>query len=202
MPTVQRIAPSHECPLCPRLAEFRHVNRDKFPNWFNAPVPSFGGNSAFLLIVGLAPGLRGANRTGRPFTGDFAGDILYAALGKYGFAEGNYLADPQDGFRLINARVCNAVRCVPPENKPRPDEVATCRTFLAGELSGLGGLRVVLTLGRIAHESTVRALGMKLKDAPFAHGRVHAVSAAVQVVSSYHTSRLQRPNGYPEPSHV
>lgn len=145
--------------------------------------------------MGLAPGLRGANRTGRPFTGDFAGDVLYAALVAHGLAAGTYRADPLDGFRLIDTRVVNAVRCVPPENKPTAAEVAICRTFLVDQLSMAPRPRVVLVLGRVAHESTVRAFGLKLSSLPFRHGGVHRIDARTQLVSSYHTSRYNVQTG-------
>jgi uracil-DNA glycosylase family 4 len=161
----------------------------RFPGWHHAPVPSFGQADARVLIVGLAPGLRGANRTGRPFTGDFAGDVLYAALAAHGLARGTYQADPADGFTLVDTRVTNAARCVPPENKPTPAEVTTCRRFLRDELLAAPRPRVVLTLGRIAHESAVRAFGRKLRELPFGHGLVQPVDDVTSLVSSYHTSR-------------
>ena len=151
--------PAHDCPDCPRLASFRAANRAAYPDWWNAPVPSFGEADARLIVVGLAPGLRGANRTGRPFTGDFAGDLLYGTLTEFGFARGAYAARPDDGLTLVDCRIANAVHCVPPENKPTPAEIKTCRYFLASELSGLPRLRAVVALGRIAHDSIVIALG-------------------------------------------
>jgi uracil-DNA glycosylase family 4 len=177
------------------LAAFRAANRDRFPGWHHAPVPSFGPDDARVLVVGLAPGLRGANRTGRPFTGDFAGDILYAALLAHGLAKGTYRADPDDGFQLLDVRVTNSARCVPPENKPTPAEVATCRVFLVDELMVPPRPRVILTLGRIAHDSTVRALGRKPSEIPFHHGAVHRLDEATQLVSSYHTSRYNVQTG-------
>jgi uracil-DNA glycosylase family 4 len=158
-------------------------------------VPSFGPVDARVLVVGLAPGLRGANRTGRPFTGDFAGEVLYAALAKYGLGEGIYRADPADGFCLVDGRVTNAVRCVPPENKPLPAEVLTCRSFLVDELAKPPRPRVVLSLGRIAHDSTVRALGRKPSELKFGHGAVHAIDSTTWLVSSYHTSRYNIQTG-------
>ena len=155
-----------------------------------------------MLVVGLAPGLRGANRTGRPFTGDFAGDVLYAALASHGLASGTYRADPDDGFVLIDTRVTNAARCVPPENKPTPAEVATCRRFLQDELLGEPRPRVILTLGRIAHESVVRAFGRKLRELPFGHGLVQAVDGRTSLVSSYHTSRYNVQTGLLTPAMV
>jgi uracil-DNA glycosylase len=190
-----RAVPLPDCPLCPRLAEFRDANRVKFPGWHHAPVPSFGPSDAPILIVGLAPGLRGANRTGRPFTGDFAGDVLYAALAKHGLAEGEYRADPSDGFRLLGSRVTNAVRCVPPQNKPTPAEVTTCRRFLVDELTLPPRPRIVLALGRIAHESVVRAFGRKPSELPFGHGALHRIDATTRLLSSYHTSRYNVQTG-------
>ena len=143
--------PGRDCPRCPRLAAFRDTWRKQEPDWFNAPVPSFGPLDGRLLIVGLAPGLRGANRTGRPFTGDYAGDLLYATLKDFGFAEGNYDERPDDGLTLIDCRITNAVRCVPPENKPTPQEIKTCRDFLTATIAEMTNLRVIVTLGRIAH---------------------------------------------------
>jgi uracil-DNA glycosylase family 4 len=180
--------PGRDCPLCPRLVDFRLSIRARESDWFNAPVPSFGRSDAALLIVGLAPGLQGANRTGRPFTGDYAGDLLYATLIKYGFAEGHYQARPDDGFTLVDCRISNAVRCVPPQNKPLPVEINTCRQFLEMTLAGMPRLRAIVALGRIAHDSTVKALGLRAKDAPFAHAAVHRMGA-VGLYDSYHCSR-------------
>ena len=151
-------APSRDCALCPRLAAFREEQRNAHPAWFNAPVPPFGDDRAELLIVGLAPGLRGANRTGRPFTGDYAGVLLYGALRKFGFAEGVYDARPDDGLELRRARITNAVRCAPPENTPKPSEIATCRRFLTAEIAGMPRLHVILALGVIAHHTGLAAL--------------------------------------------
>ncbi len=153
--------PGRDCPRCPRLVAFRKTWRSKEPTWFNAPVPSFGSLNARVLIVGLAPGVQGANRTGRPFTGDYAGVLLYETLGKYGFARGAYGAHPDDGLELVDCRITNAVRCVPPENKPTPDEIRTCRDFLAATIAEMKKLRVVVALGRIAHDSVVTTLGAK-----------------------------------------
>src|SRR5579864_5040129 len=153
--------PGRDCPRCPRLVEFRQKCRVKEPSWFNAPVPSFGPIDARLLIVGLAPGLQGANRTGRPFTGDYAGVLLYDTLSRYGFARGQYGAHPDDGLELIDCRITNAVRCVPPENKPTTAEIATCRDFLKATIAEMGSLRAIMALGRIAHESVVTALGAR-----------------------------------------
>jgi uracil-DNA glycosylase len=180
--------PGRDCPRCSRLATFRKTWRAKEPTWFNAPVPSFGRLDARLLIVGLAPGLQGANRTGRPFTGDYAGVLLYETLHKFGFARGEYGAHPDDGLELIDCRITNAVRCVPPENKPTPEEIKTCRDFLMPTIAEMKKLRAVVALGRIAHESTVRALGAKLSEAAFRHGSRHQVGP-LALFCSYHCSR-------------
>jgi len=187
--------PSNACPLCPRLVEFRERNRKAFPGWHNAPVPSFVGDDPHVLVVGLAPGLRGANRTGRPFTGDYAGDLLYPTLLKYGFARGSYEADPDDGLTLDGATITNAVRCVPPENKPTPAEVRTCGAFLRTEISGYANLKVILALGRIAHDATLRALGLRLAAHPFGHGAVHVLPSGLRLVDSYHCSRYNTNTG-------
>lgn len=180
--------PPAGCALCPRLAAFRGATAAAHPDWFNGAVPSFGDARARLLVVGLAPGLRGANRTGRPFTGDWAGDLLYPTLAEAGFARGSYGASPDDGLELVDCMVTNAVRCVPPENRPTAAEVATCRPFLAARIAALPRIARVVTLGRIAHESTVRALGGRPADAPFAHGARHRI-AGLAVTASYHCSR-------------
>ncbi len=188
-------APSRDCPLCPRLVGYRAAQRAAHPEWHNAPVPSFGDEAAELLIVGLAPGLRGANRTGRPFTGDHAGGLLYATLRKFGFAEGEYDARPDDGLALRRARIANAVRCAPPQNKPATAEVAACRRFLAGEIAGLSRLRAILALGAIAHHAALAALGLRRASFPFAHGRVHALPDGRLLADSYHCSRLNTNTG-------
>ncbi len=180
--------PGRDCPLCPRLVGFREAARAREPEWFNSPVGPFGDPNARLLIVGLAPGLRGANRTGRPFTGDYAGDLLYATLLEYGFASGVYQARPDDGLALVDCRIGNAVRCVPPQNKPLPAEINTCRPFLAATIATMPRLRAIVALGRIAHESTVKALGLRSSAAPFAHGAMHP-AGAVTLYDSYHCSR-------------
>jgi uracil-DNA glycosylase family 4 len=190
----EKPAPGRDCPLCPRLVAFRNEARVSFPDWHNAPVPSFGEKSARLLIVGLAPGLRGANRTGRPFTGDWAGDLLYETLLELGFAKGTYDERPDDGLTLIDCRVTNAVRCVPPQNKPTPAEINTCRTFLTGTFDDMPNLQAIVALGRIAHESTVRALGTKLSAMPFAHGAVHE-EGKIRLYDSYHCSRYNTNTG-------
>ena len=188
LPAPASIEPGRNCPLCPRLAAFRAQARVKAPDWHNAPVDSFGDANAQLLIVGLAPGLQGANRTGRPFTGDYAGDLLYATLLEYGFANGAYQARPDDGLKLVDCRISNAVRCVPPQNKPLPAEINTCRQFLVTTIATMPKLRAILALGRIAHESTLKALGLRNGAAPFAHGAAHR-AGAVRLYDSYHCSR-------------
>lgn len=186
--------PGRNCALCPRLAGFRADNREMAPDWHNAPVPSFGAVDASLLVVGLAPGLRGANRTGRPFTGDYAGDLLYATLKQFGFAKGDYAADPNDGLELVGARITNAVRCVPPQNKPLPVEMTNCRPFLAHVIAEMPRLETIVALGRIAHESTLRALGQKLSQHPFGHGACHQIGA-LRLFDSYHCSRYNTNTG-------
>lgn len=181
-------SPPPDCGLCPRLAALRAPLRIEHPDWHNRPVASFGESDARLLIVGLAPGKGGANRTGRPFTGDVAGDLLYATLEKFGFSEGHYDSRPDDGLRLTGAMITNAVRCLPPQNKPVGAEIANCRPFLTAQIEALADLKVILCLGRIAHESTLRALGIKLKDAPFKHGACH-VAGGLLMFDSYHCSR-------------
>lgn len=186
------LQPQHDCDLCPRLVEFRSQNKSKFPEFHNGPVPSFGSLDARLLIVGLAPGLKGANQTGRPFTGDYAGDLLYATLLKFGFAAGRYGAHPDDGLRLIDCRVTNAVRCVPPENKPVGAEVAACRPFLQSEIAGMPDLRVVVALGGLGHNAFLAGLGVRKAAYPFGHCAVHKVPAGDRVLTltdSYHCSR-------------
>jgi uracil-DNA glycosylase len=180
--------PGRDCPRCPRLVAFRQSWREREPGWFNAPVDSFGPADARLLIVGLAPGLRGANRTGRPFTGDYAGDLLYDTLLRFGFARGHYQASADDGLELVDCRITNAVRCVPPENKPVPLEIAACRDFLGATVKEMSRLRIVITLGRIAHDAFVVASGAKRSAFPFGHGRSHAI-AALTMIDSYHCSR-------------
>lgn len=187
--------PGRDCPLCPRLVAFREAWRAAEPSWHNAPVPTFGGHDARLLVVGLAPGLRGANRTGRPFTGDYAGDLLYRTLGDFGFASGSYAARPDDGLTLSDAAITNAVRCVPPENKPLPAETRTCRQFLVATIAAMPRLRVIVALGRVAHESVVAALGHRQKALPFGHGAVHVIAAGVTLHDSYHCSRYNTNTG-------
>jgi uracil-DNA glycosylase len=183
-----------DCPRCPRLVAFRQSWREKQPDWHNAPVPSFGPVTGRLLIVGLAPGLQGANRSGRPFTGDFAGDLLYATLARFGFTAGTYAARPDDGLRLLDARITNAVRCVPPENKPAGSEIKECRTFLKAAIAEMPNLAALVLLGRIAHDSTVAALGHAPSALPFAHGAQHA-AGRLTLFDSYHCSRYNTNTG-------
>ncbi|NJM34195.1 MAG: uracil-DNA glycosylase [Rhodomicrobium sp.] len=188
--------PSRDCALCPRLTAFRQENRAAFPDWFNAPVPSFGDENARLLIVGLAPGLRGANRTGRPFTGDYAGVLLYSTLLKFGFASGAYDERADDGLRLESCMITNAVRCVPPANKPETSEINICRQFLRHRISSLPKLEAIAALGRVAHMTTLASLGLKLKDFPFSHGAVHeAADKSIRIFDSYHCSRYNTNTG-------
>ena len=187
--------PGRDCPRCPRLVAFRAANRDAEPGWHNAPVPSFGDLDGTLLVVGLAPGLRGANRTGRPFTGDYAGNLLYDTLARFGFARGRYEARPDDGFELVGCRITNAVRCVPPENKPTPAETAACRPFLTTEIGRMRHLRVILALGAVAHASTVVALGERPMKHPFRHGALHRMGRGLLLADSYHCSRLNTNTG-------
>ncbi|MCC0012988.1 MAG: uracil-DNA glycosylase [Rhodobiaceae bacterium] len=188
MPAIPSSEPKRDCAICPRLAEFRFENEQEYPDFFNAPVPSFGAASAKLLIVGLAPGLKGANRTGRPFTGDYAGDLLYETLLNTGFATGTYDKRPDDGLRLVDCRIANAVRCVPPQNKPTPQEAANCRPFLAATFAEMKRLTAVLALGRIAHEAVLRTCDVPLKSAPFAHGAHHKIGH-ITLFDSFHCSR-------------
>ncbi|MCH1568245.1 MAG: uracil-DNA glycosylase [Alphaproteobacteria bacterium] len=200
--------PEKDCRLCPRLADYRDANRAEQPDWFNAPVPCFGDPQAELLIAGLAPGVTGANRTGRPFTGDWAGDLLYATLDKFGFCKGTYAKHADDGLTLNNAMITNAVRCVPPQNKPVGAEITKCRPFLAARLASLPRLKVVLSLGKISHDSVVRTANemgnkigsepVKLKDVPFGHATQYdlaAGDAAFTLISSYHCSRYNTNTG-------
>lgn len=187
--------PAHDCPLCPRLAAFRAENRAREPNWHNAPVPSFGGLDAGLLVVGLAPGLRGANRTGRPFTGDYAGLLLYGTLLKCGFAKGRYAESAGDGLTLIEARITNAVRCVPPANLPTPLEGRTCNSFLRAEIAAMPRLRAILALGTLAHQMSLRALGLKPSARKFAHGAMHEIRPGLLLADSYHVSRYNTSTG-------
>ncbi len=186
--------PGRDCPLCPRLVAFRERQRAAHGDWHNAPVPTFGGADARLLIVGLAPGLQGANRTGRPFTGDWAGDLLYETLIGFGFARGTYDERPDDGLALVDTRITNAVRCVPPENKPTTEEIHTCREFLSATIAAMPRLSAIVTLGKIGHDSAVRALGLKPARLPFTHGGRNEANG-ITVFSSYHCSRYNTNTG-------
>ncbi|MEQ9123333.1 MAG: uracil-DNA glycosylase [Alphaproteobacteria bacterium] len=187
-------APARDCPICPRLVAFREELRAAEPDWHNAPVPSFGPLSARLFVVGLAPGMKGANRTGRPFTGDYAGDLLYATLAAHGFAAGDYDRRPDDGLDLVDCRIANAVRCLPPQNKPTPAEQRACNGFLAAEIQAMPNLEVVLALGRVSPDAVLRALGRRPAAARFAHGAVHDIGV-VAVADSYHCSRYNTNTG-------
>ncbi len=189
------LQPPGDCRLCPRLAEFRAANRLILPDGHNAPVPSFGPLDASLLILGLAPGLHGANRTGRPFTGDWAGDMLYPTLIRFGFAKGVYAERADDGLELVDCRISNAVRCVPPQNKPTPAEIAACRPWLAEEIAAMPGLRALLCLGRISHDTVVKFLGEKAKARPFSHGAAHRLESGLTLYDSYHCSRYNTNTG-------
>jgi len=191
----QPTVPGRDCDLCPRLAEFRARNRAAFPAYHNAPVPAFGTLDGRLLIVGLAPGLHGANQTGRPFTGDYAGDLLYDTLIRFGFASGTYDRRPDDGVQLIDTRLTNAARCVPPENKPTPAEIATCRDFLSEEIAAMGNLRAIVALGTVSHASTLTALGRRPAHFAFGHGARHDVRDNVVLFDSYHCSRYNTNTG-------
>lgn len=181
--------PPADCSLCPRLVAYREDNQAKHPDWFNGAVPSFGDENARLLIVGLAPGVTGANKTGRPFTGDWAGDLLYATLDKFGFSSGTYQARPDDGLKLHEAMITNAVRCVPPANKPVGAEINHCRPFLRARIDALPRLKVILCLGKIAHDSTLRTLGMRVAAHPFGHASEYSLENGQTLLSSYHCSR-------------
>jgi len=181
--------PDRDCDRCPRLRNFLLELRETYPDYYNAPVPSFGDPTPKLLIIGLAPGMHGANRTGRPFTGDWAGDLLYKALSKYGFSKGSYEGHSDDGLVLQGAMITNAVRCLPPQNKPIGSECSACRPFLADQIQALSSIKTILTLGKISHDNTVRALGLKLKDLPFGHHKIYQIQDDIRLYSSYHCSR-------------
>jgi len=187
--------PPHDCPRCPRLVAFREALRVEHPDWWNAPVPAFGDPDAWLCIVGLAPGKHGANRTGRPFTGDYAGDLLFETLAKFGLARGTYRADPDDGLSLHGIIICNSVKCLPPENKPLPQEIANCRPFLAAQIDAVATARVYVALGQIAHQSAVRTLGGKLSERKFGHLAEHRFPGCEVLIDSYHCSRYNQNTG-------
>ena len=190
---IPQTEPPRDCPLCPRLVALRRQCRAEHPDWWNAPVPSFGDPNAWLGIVGLAPGKHGANRTGRPFTGDFAGDLLFATLLKFGLAEGEYCGVPSDGLRLRGAVILNTVKCLPPGNKPEPGEIANCRAYFEAALANLPNVKVVIALGQIAHAAAARSLG--ISRSKFGHGAEHVAPDGRILLSSYHCSRLNQNTG-------
>jgi uracil-DNA glycosylase family 4 len=187
--------PPHDCPLCPRLVEFRESLNAEHPDWWNAPVPAFGDPNGWLGIIGLAPGKHGANRTGRPFTGDYAGDLLFATLEKFGFTHGKYDGRPDDGLSIDGAIICNSVKCLPPENKPTPEEIRTCRPFLKGQVDVLPNARIFIALGQIAHQSAVKTLGGKLPKCRFGHLAEHRMPDGRILIDSYHCSRYNTNTG-------
>lgn len=194
----QPLDPDRNCPDCERLVAFRNRYRDQEPSWFNAPVPTFTSSNVKVLIVGLAPGLRGANRTGRPFTGDYAGDLLYQTLDAFGLACGTYDARPDDDLTLVNTAITNAVRCVPPENKPTGAEIKACRPYLDRTIAGFDQLKALVMLGRIAHDTTLTTLGLKRSAYPFSHAgehRVDEIKENLVLFDSYHCSRYNTNTG-------
>jgi uracil-DNA glycosylase family 4 len=193
--TIPAESPGRDCPLCPRLVEYRLANRAKWPDWHNAPVPCWGPQEARIMVLGLAPGVKGANRTGRPFTGDHAGKLLYATLLKFGLARGEYREDPMDGMELTGVRIVNAVRCVPPENLPTPAEVATCNRFFVAERAAMPRLKVVLALGLVAHNALLRSLRIPAARCKFAHGAMHELPDGLLLADSYHVSRYNTQTG-------
>jgi uracil-DNA glycosylase family 4 len=195
MAHVEAPEPARDCTLCPRLVTFRHDNQAAHPDWFNGAVPSFGPESARLLIVGLAPGLKGANRTGRPFLGDYAGQLLYRTLLKTGLARGRHDVETPEALELVDCMITNAVRCVPPQNKPKPDEIKRCRAFLIGRMQALPNLRTFLAIGRIAHDAILDALQLKKRDFPFSHGARHDLPDGLVLFDSYHCSRQNTNTG-------
>ena len=190
-PLPQAEAP-RDCPRCPRLVALRAECRGEHPEWWNAPVPAFGDPAAWLAIIGLAPGKHGANRTGRPFTGDYAGELLYATLAKFGLSEGEFAADPADGLRLNGAIILNAVKCLPPQNKTLPVEEANCRPFLIDAIAQLPRLTTFIALGKVAHDSLCRTFAVSLAKARFAHGAVHELPDGKMLIDSYHCSRYNQ----------
>ena len=189
------MSPVKDCPLCPRLVAYRRENQTAYPHWFNGAVPAFGGLDARYLVVGLAPGLRGANRTGRPFTGDWAGDLLYGTLLELGLARGSYDQRPDDGLSLINLRITNAVRCVPPANKPLPSEFKSCLPFLADEIAQMPNLTDLFAVGRDGHQAVLSALSLSKSAFPFAHGHQHQLTPHLRLTDSYHCSRYNTNTG-------
>ena len=192
--------PPLDCGLCPRLVQFRQGLAAQYPDWWNKPVPAWGDSAAWLAILGLAPGMKGANRTGRPFTGDYAGDLLYATLAKAGMSAGEYAAHADDGLQLKDAIILNVVKCLPPQNKPTTQEVHNCRPFLSAQLDALKNLRVFMALGKIAHDSFLRHMGLRLSQYPFGHGNEHVLPDGRYLVDSYHCSRYNTQTGRLTPS--
>lgn len=187
--------PPMDCILCPRLASHREEVRSEFPDWWNAPVPAFGDPGAWLALIGLAPGKHGAHRTGRPFTGDFAGDLLFATFAKFGLSQGHYQSRVDDGVSLNGVIIVNSVKCLPPQNKPLPAEIATCRQFLETQIQSLSGVYIFIALGRIAHDSFLRSQGLKLSDHVFGHGAEHRLPDGRVLIDSYHCSRYNQNTG-------
>lgn len=183
------LKPDKNCANCPRLVDFRAKNQKKFPTYHNAPVDSFGSVNAQVLIVGLAPGLNGANQTGRPFTNDYAGDVLYPTLKKFAFAKGDYQKKADDGFELVDVRITNTVRCVPPQNKVTTTEIKNCRPFLVSEIKAMTNLKIILALGQVAHNAVLATLGQKLSSVRFGHGNTYQLDNGLILIDSYHTSR-------------
>ena len=192
---IPQTEPPHDCPRCPRLVTFREALRVERPDWWNAPVPAFGDPDGWLAIVGLAPGKHGANRTGRPFTGDYAGELLFETLLKFGLASGRYEARSDDDLRLHGVIICNSVKCLPPENKPLPQEIANCRPFFAAQIDALANARIFVALGQIAHQSAVRTLRGKLSDCRFGHLAEHRFPGGEVLIDSYHCSRYNQNTG-------
>jgi len=196
VPSIKTVhSPPPNCQLCPRLVRLRDVNRITWPNWHNAPVASFGPITAELLIVGLAPGLKGANRTGRPFTGDFAGDLLFRTLSTFGFSKGQYNQSAEDGLSMKNCRITNGVRCLPPQNKPTGLEIKNCRSFLENEIKIMKKLKIILTLGGVAHTTLITALGKRRSQYKFSHGALHELPEGLVIANSYHCSRYNTNTG-------
>ncbi|MBO9581393.1 MAG: uracil-DNA glycosylase [Sphingobium sp.] len=194
-PVVPDAEPSRDCPLCPRLVAYREACRAEFPDWWNGPVIAWGDPAARIAIIGLAPGKHGANRTGRPFTGDYAGDLLFATLDKFGLSHGTYDARIDDGVELVDIAILNAVKCLPPQNKPLPDEIRTCRQFLERGVAQLPNARTFIALGQIAHQSAVKVLGGKLPKARFGHLAEHRMPDGRILIDSYHCSRYNTNTG-------
>jgi len=193
--TSKLLEPETDCDLCPRLVKFRNTNKKKYPSFVNAPIPSFGDLDSEILIIGLAPGLKGANKTGRPFTGDYAGDLLYPTLVKFGLAYGIFSAHANDGIKLFNCRITNAIRCVPPQNKPTGPEAATCRPFLNSEIGKMQNLKVILALGGLAHAAVLTTFSERKSFFKFGHEAKHTLSNGLLLVDSYHCSRYNTNTG-------